>query len=181
MPHNKRGKGMLKFRCMPIAAALPMVFIGFGITHATMGWVYGIIEEYPGMLELEIFFTLLSFSVAVATAFPAIRRVEVYADRIVCKGLFPKDTFTLAYDKCSVGMDYHIQYGRKVWWIYFCHGPLVQYKANKPMNSVKIQPGFIKIMYSREVFTQLIEILPKKQKTALVTANRCSGLTGIWD
>ena len=76
-------------------------------------------------------------------------------------------------------MDYHLQRGCKVWWIYLCYGPGPKFDPKKPynrMNSLKCKPGFIRIMYDDEVYQALIEVLPKKQHTALVTACRCAGV-----
>ena len=97
-------------------------------------------------------------------------------DYIVCKSLSPKSKFSMHYDECSVGMDFHTQSGVKVWWIYLCKGSLKAYKKGKQINSVKIQPGFVRIMYSDEIYQALLEVLPKKHQTALITAHRYAGM-----
>lgn len=169
---------MKKFRCIPIAAGLPIISLGTVVLIALMTW-----EHWEALHDIELVFTELSLTLlgivlAVVTAFPAIRRVEIHSNHIKCKGLFPRDTFVIEYSKCIIGMDYHVQNWNKVWWIYLCYGQPPQYKSKNPanrMNAVIIRPGFIKIMYSDAVYETLLEVLPKKQKTALITARRCAG------
>lgn len=167
-----------KFCCIPIAAGLPAIYLCATIVSLLMAWQYW--QESHDIEELMICLTIAFFSLisALFFFFPAIRRVEIKQDVIVCKGFLPKNRFEIEYSKCNVGMDYHCQYKKKIWWIYLCYGSAPQYKLNNPanrMNAIKIQPGFVKIMYSDEVYNSLLDVLPKKQQTALVTARRCAG------
>ena len=102
--------------------------------------------------------------------------VTIHPDHIVCKSLSPKSKFSVHYNDCSIGMDFHTQYGRKVWWIYLCKGTLYAHKNGKQINSVKIKPGFIRIMYSDEVYQALIAVLPPKQQKSLTIARRYAGI-----
>ena len=126
----------------------------------------------------NLFFVLFSSAFGLYCLLPAIRRVEIYDDHIVCKGLFPSSKIFLDYDRCNVGMDWHAQNGNKIWWIYLCYGYAPTYKGKSPanrINAAKFRPGFIKIMYSEAVYQALIEVLPKKQKNMLMSARRFYG------
>lgn len=103
--------------------------------------------------------------------------VVLYDDRVLCKIPFSKNV-ELVYDKCYIGVDYHVQNGGKIWWIYFSYGKMPPYKNShlgNRINSIKCQPGFVRIMYRDEIYEALLEVLPEKQKTALVSVMRCSG------
>ena len=175
---------MKKFRCVPLFMGIPVIF-GIGaifwvplLFHLDV-FVNSKGEPNPvGGLALCVFFILFSLTFAIASLGFAVKRVEIHSDRVVCKGLLPKDTFKLPYDTCNVGMDYHVQNGGKIWWIYFYSGPHPKYKANNPanrINSVKIQPGFVRIMYSEELYQTLMDTMPPKQCTALKSMRRCAG------
>ena len=108
----------------------------------------------------------------------AAKRVEIFPDKVICKGLLPRETFEMKYDQCIVGMDYHMQNGGKIWWIYFCSGAYPKYKTKNPakrINSIKIRPGFVRIMYSEELYQTLLEALPAKQCDILKSVHRYSG------
>lgn len=174
LPKNKKQT----FLCTPIAVGLPIIFGGYGVFTlyaASQYWICN--NDVPLAIELALF-GMYGVIQAIFLIFPAFRRVEIKENIITFKGLLPNSQFELEYQKCNVGMDYHMQGGQTIWWIYLCYGPLPQYKtknkANR-MNAVKIRPGFIKIMYSGEVYRALMEVLPKKQKTALETARRYIG------
>ena len=176
---------MTKFRCMPIAIGIPIVFCCIAVF-----WIFlpmlpdirfldfqGNIDPHNGrgLCAVLVAFSLLG---AVLTLRNALWRVELMEHKLVCKGLIPKDTFEIFYDSCNIGMDYHIQNGNKIWWIYICSGTLSDYKDKKypgGMNQVKIRAGFVKILYSQQVYEALLDSLPKKQRTGLITARRCAG------
>lgn len=104
-----------------------------------------------------------------------VRRVEIYSNKIVCKGIFPIQTYEIEYEKCNIGMDYSWKSGGKFWWIYICYGPPPRFKsANSPnrMNAVKFKPGFIKMHYNDKVYNALLEVLPKQQRSALISAKK---------
>lgn len=168
---------MKTFRCVPIAIGLPAVFIAYfficlGITYSCL------MDNDIGGVILFAFFALLALSFMMYTFIPGIQRVQISPEKIICKGILQRQTFEIEYAKCNVGMDYHLQNGNQIWWIYLCYGNPPQYKGNNPsnrINTIKIRPGFVKIMYSDEVCDTLITVLPKKQKTSLITARRCAG------
>ena len=167
-----------KFRCVPVSLGLPIAFASASFIQLGLTWVYwtnmhDIKDVYMGIIIFSFGFILAGI-----TLIPALKRVEILSDRVICKGLFPRETFEIEYGRCTIGMDSHRQYGRRIWWIYLCYGQPPQYKLSNTsnrMNAVKIQPGFIKIIYSDEVYDTLISILPKKQRTALMTARQCAG------
>lgn len=102
--------------------------------------------------------------------------IEIRNDSAVCYIPFHRN-FTINYEKCYIGFDYHKQNGRKIWWIYFCYGKMPPYKnpqLGNRINSLKCQPGFIRIMYRDEVYEALMEVLPQRQKTSLESARRHS-------
>lgn len=167
---------MKKFRCVPIAIGLPVIFLCLlALCLAIAADCY--FEEDAGGMIVFLVFSLTALGLAAYTFVPGIQRVEIHPDFILCKG-FPGQAFRMRYEDCSVGMDYHEQNNNKIWWIYLCRGPLPRYRKDNPanrINAVKIQPGFIRIMYSEEVFDALAVVLPRKQKTGLITARRCAG------
>ena len=169
---------MKEYRCIPIAAGLPIIFLMGSLLHLGFTWYYWIDTHDSEYLFVGLFFAIFAFCFALFTAMPAIRRIEILPQLIICRGLFPWNTFEIKYEDCNIGMDYHRQNHNKIWWIYLCYGSPPQYKHKSPtnrINSVKIRHGFVKIMYSDEVYNDLIEVLPKKQRTALITARRCAG------
>ena len=162
------------YRCIPIAIGLPAIFGAY--FFICLGCAYSCsADQNTGGVILFIFFALVALVTAAYTLVPGIRRVQILPNKILCLGLLPRHTFEIDYNACTIGMDYHLQNGNPIWWIYLCNGAPRQYFTTKKINSAKIQPGFIRIMYSDEVFEALLEVLPKKQRTSLITARRCSG------
>ena len=105
-------------------------------------------------------------------------KVHIHEKSVVCKAPFEKD-IVMEYENCTIGVDYHLVANGKCWWIYFCQGkpPVFDPKKNyKRMNSLKCKQGFIRIAYQEEIYYALLGVLPKKQKTALITAVRCARL-----
>jgi hypothetical protein len=93
--------------------------------------------------------------------------------------LLPSNTFSLQYEKCTVGMDWHQQNGNKIWWIYLCYGPKPSYRTKNPtqrMNTLKCQPNFIRILYRDDVYEALLMELPKKQRVALESSYKCAAI-----
>jgi len=175
---------MKKFRCVPLSMGIPVIFGLCGLFWVPFLFNLDVFVNSKGEpapqagLILCIFAIVCSLSGVITTLSFAVKRVEIYSDRVICKGLFPKDTFELVYDTCNVGMDYHVQNGGKIWWIYFYSGSHPKYKTKNPanrINSIKIQPGFVRIMYDEELYQTLMETLPSKQCTALKSIRRYSG------
>jgi hypothetical protein len=167
---------MKRFRCIPVAIMLPIFFFAGATIHAALlAWVISDDMDIVGIAYTGFMFIMCTvFTLALLS--PTGYSVTIHPNHIVCKSLTPKSKFSMQYDDCSIGMDFHTQSGIKVWWIYLCKGSLHAHKKGKQINSVKIQPGFIRIMYSDEVYQALIEVLPKKQQTALATARRYAGI-----
>lgn len=100
------------------------------------------------------------------------RYIILENDRLLCKALFRK-SIVLEYSKCNVGIDYSYNSSSVFWWIYFSIGPLPKYNPKIPVNrvnAIKYSDSFVRIMYSDELYSALLEVLPKKQRTALTCA-----------
>lgn len=160
--------------CVPIAFGLPIIF--FALTILSIFMILWLIQiGQSDVAPIFYFFACSSFSIAVVTLAKAIWRIEIQQDVIVCKGILPQNTFSLEYEKCTVGIDWHKQNGEKVWWIYLCYGFKPAYATKNPtqrMNTLKCRPNFIRIMYREEVYQALLSVLPKKQRTSLETSYR---------
>ena len=162
---------MRKIRCMPVAIGIPMIFLlHIFVWIAITLWI-----KQRDMTVVAIFFSILELSVSLCMLPNAVRRVELYSNKVVCKGILPSQTYEIDYEKCNIGMDYSFGRGRKIWWIYICYGPPPRFKsANSPnrMNAVKFKPGFIKMHYNDKVYNALLEVLPKQQRSALINAKK---------
>lgn len=167
---------MRKFSCIPIATALPIVFYVPCILFVCWAISEGILFQDIYLDIVLGFLVLFGLAMGTGLLLHTGHTVTIYQDHVVCKGNMPNSAFSVMYDNCSIGMDFHVQDGYKVWWIYLCTGPLVAYKKGKQINSVKIGNGFVRIMYRHDVYQALLEVLPKKQKIALQTAHRCADL-----
>lgn len=168
---------MKRYRCIPLAFALPIMFLIPAIIYAVVGvsaWIDGDIE---GVVFTSIM-SLLSFAFAVGLMPQSSKSVIIFPDYILCKGWLSQGAFKIYYEQCNIGMAFHNQNGRKLWWIYICDGLYTQYMprhSGKQINSVRIKPGFIRIMYSDEVYNALLDVLPKKQREALISARKFAG------
>lgn len=101
--------------------------------------------------------------------------VKLHENHLVCTIPFKKDII-LIYSQCTVGMDYSVVRGRRIWWIYLCYGSELKYKFKNPrnrINALKCKDGFVRILYREDVYEELLRVLPKKQAVALTTAQRC--------
>ena len=80
----------------------------------------------------------------------------------------------LEYGSCNIGIDYHIQSGRALWWIYLCYGEKPPYKKqNDPrnrMNTIPCSESFVRMMYNEDLYNELLEVLPSKQRAELMWA-----------
>ena len=163
--------------CIPIGLGLPIVFLLLTVLSIVMTlWVIQI--EQNDVAPIFAFFAFLAIAIAAITFVKAVQRVEIQSNVIVCKSLLPRSTFSMEYDKCTIGMDWHKQNGNLIWWIYLTYGRKPVYRNNNPhnrINAIQCRPGFIRIMYREDVYEALIAALPKKQKTALETSRRFSG------
>ncbi len=167
-----------KFYCIPGAILMSILFgvyaIGFAWAAFLPYWT-----DPVGGFWFSMFLAVLATTLAFATSFATTKRVELYSDHLVCKGLLPKNTFLMKYADCNnIGIDSHTQFGRQVWWIYLCPGQLPYSKSKgsaNSINSVKIQSGFIRIVYTDEVYKALLNVLPKYQKECLISSYRFAG------
>ena len=168
---------MKQFPCVTGSLFLP-AFFSFGAVFFLFVSYMCVVSGSPFMGFLMGVFSIGTVAFIIWGWKSTMCKVQIQPAYIICKTLFCAD-IVMEYEKCTVGMDYHLQRGCKVWWIYLCYGPGPKFDTKKPynrMNSLKCKPGFIRIMYDDEVYQALIEVLPKKQHTALVTACRCAGL-----
>ena len=170
-------QGKKTYLCIPIGLGLPIVFLLLTVLSIVMTlWVIQV--EQNDVAPIFGFFALLAFSIALVTLVKTTQRVEIQSEAIVCKGLLPGSAFSIEYEKCTIGMDWHKQNGNLIWWIYLCYGHMPIYRNNNPhdrINSLRCRPGFIRIMYRDDVYQALITVLPKKQRVALETSRRFSG------
>ena len=162
---------MKKFYCTPIGRVIPIIFI-----ICILIWIYLMMHLRQEVFILfAIINILLDLIMIVYTAKTVVRRVELYSDKIVCKGLLPSQTYEIEFEKCNIGMDYSWRSGGEIWWIYICYGPPPRFKSvNSPnrMNAEKFKPGFIKMHYNDKVYDALLEVLPKQQRSALISAKK---------
>lgn len=175
-----------KFRCMPAFMGYPVVMsIGalvyvYILLHPNINWVNAAGEPDPLGGKLLMGGLLVLGLVAVLTSLHlALWRVELQSDRVICRGMFPWETFEIPYESCNVGFEYHKAGERTFWWLYICEGTPPRYPAGdhrKRIASEKIRPGFIKLTYSDEVCEALLEVLPKQQRNYLTSAKRFRGI-----
>ena len=99
--------------------------------------------------------------------------IRLYDTYLVC--VYPFRKIRLDYEKCTVGMEFSWVRGSKLWWIYLCYGqaPRFESKALNRINAMRCKEGFVRIMYRKEVYDELLMVLPKRQATALTTSKRC--------
>ena len=167
-----------KYYCVPSSIVLPVVLL-FGAVFFVCLIVY---SKHTDQLSVPILLMCMLWVVtSLGCAFLVCQQtmctVQFYSNHAVCRTPFGKN-IVITYDKCNIGLDYHVQNGNKIWWIYLCYGKIPPYKnphLGNRINSIQCQPGFIRIMYREEVYNALIEALPKNQKTALITARRYAG------
>ena len=175
-------QNMKKFHCMPTVVVCPIIFFAASLLYVyfllnpDINFVNAAGEPDPLGGKLVVGGgLLLGLVLAFTSLHTALRRVELTDDRVICRGMFPWETFEIPYEGCSVGFDYHIAGGGRFWWIYICEGAPPKYPANDKRNRIskeKIRPGFIKLTYSEEAFQALAQVLPRKQRDYLVSSRR---------
>lgn len=166
------------FRSVPSAWIVPLACLCTALISTSVIYFAYMDEQLsPFVLFVSVLFLLGGITGAVFSSQQAMCSVVLYDDHLLCRIPFSKNV-SIFYEKCYIGMDYHVQNGWKIWWIYLCYGKMPPYKnphLGNRINSIKCQPGFIRIMYRDDVYEALMEALPKKQKVALASARRCSG------
>lgn len=172
------GKTSKKFFSVPGGLYFPIIAI-----VGTLFFIWVIIGETsseqcsPFVIFFSVSWIVFEIVMLKITAPYAMSVVEIRNDSVVCRIPFYKNV-VIEYDKCFIGFDYHNQNGGKIWWIYLCYGQMPPYKNSQlgnRINSLKCQPGFVRIMYRDKVYEALMEVIPQKQKTALESARRYSG------
>lgn len=165
------------FHCVPGASIFPAISIFGLIFCGYCGYVcFAEGETGTGFIFAGYSICLIAFLIWCWDR--TMWKVQIKPDSVVCSAPFCKDII-IEYNKCTIGVDYHLQGTNKVWWIYLSDGKQPVYESNNPhsrMNSLKCCSGFIRLMYRQEIYDTFVELLPKKQKNALVTAARCAGL-----
>ena len=151
------------FYCVPGAAVLPCaaIFLSF-LFPSGIYFAYLDNQLTPFVLCVFGLFFVGSCFMFFVSVQQTLCSIQFHHEFAVCRIPFGKDV-EIVYDKCSVGFDYHIQNGNKIWWIYLCYGKMPPYKnphLGNRINSIQCQPGFIRIMYREEVYNALIEVLP---------------------
>ena len=141
---------------------------------------YKFFEEQFNVLTLIIacLFAVGCLCVAVSALPRVACTIQILPEYMVCKIPFHKD-IVIQYEQCNIGMDYHIQHGQKVWWIYLCYGPKPTYKTMHPgkrINSLKCQDGFIRMIYRQEIYDALLCVLPKDKQVALTSAKKFASI-----
>ena len=92
---------MKNFYCTPIGRVIPIIFI-----ICILIWIYLMMHLRQEVFILfAIINILLDLIMIVYTAKTVVRRVELYSDKIVCKGLLPSQTYEIEFEKCNIGMD----------------------------------------------------------------------------
>lgn len=170
-------RGNRVIRCNPYAFYLPLYFLSFVIVGAWMAVYFNAENDTDGVLGGILVF-VLSFIIAIIMLPLAFETITLSSEALVYKKLFSSQKIVMEYSKCNIGLDYHIQNGNKIWWIYLTYGYKPKYPSKNKRNRInaeKIRPGFVKIMYSDIAFEALIDVLPQKQKDELVTARRFAG------
>ena len=169
--HTLKGKWYASF---PGATALFVVW-GFAVLYFAVTMLICLKEQQLDGFWLCFFNMILSIVIAYITIRNAVSYIKLYVDPLVCLVPFTR-RITIRYDNCEAGLDYCLDVNRnKLWWIYISEGPLPQYPGKNPrnrINTIPCQKGFVRIRYQKEIFLALIEVLPKKQRTALISAER---------
>jgi len=166
-----------KYPSVPGSAFIPIVLF-FGVLF----YGYMIVEcIHSNQLVIMCGFALfLIFNIilGIYTIPQTLCTIEITNEHIIAVIPFYRK-IVLEYDKCTVGFDYHVQNGKKRWWIYLCYGNKPPYKGKSQsnrINSLRCRQGFVRILYREDVYNALLEVLPKRQYTALKSSHRCAGL-----
>ena len=173
---------MKKFRCMPAVMGIPVVFFGcslgylYFLLNPNVNFVNAAGEPDPlgGKLFMGALF-LIGMTMTLFTLHHALWRVELHSDRVICRGMFPRERFEIPYDTCQVGFEYHCAGGKTFWWICITDGPPPKYPSDDKRNRIskeKIRPGYIKMTFSEELYEALLEVLPHKQSVYLSSSRR---------
>lgn len=163
---------MLKrYYCSPTGLVIPAIFLVLSLfIGAFFAW-----EEWLGLEHNtnEWLCCAVVISISLLSAFFTTRvlgrYVTLHPDHIVCCGLFSKK-IAMQYDKCYVGIDYGNHRNRQTWWIYLSYDPYPPFKKDAYYNRINAQyckDGFVRIMYNKDVYKALMNMLPKKQRTML--------------
>lgn len=150
---------------------VPIFLFGILFCLYMIGMSYAQKEYY--LVVPWILWILVCIWALCVTSIRGVCYIRVYHTYLVC--VYPFRKIRLDYDKCTVGLDYSRMHGCKLWWIYLCYGPSPKFKPNSRnrINAIRCKEGFVRITYRKEVYDELLRVLPKKQATALMTSKRC--------
>lgn len=166
-----------RYPCIPGSSFLT-VFYCYGLVFYSFMMYFSFSEgEVLAGLGFVCFF-LFTFAVLVWSWQRTMRKVRFEPDRVVCFAPLCRDII-IEFERCNLGFDYHVQHGRKVWWIYLCYGPKPAYKPTHPgnrINALKCREGFVRILYRDDVYAALLAVLPKRQAEALRSARKFTDL-----
>ena len=74
---------------MPIGTTLPIIFLlHILVWIALVFWIREI-----EMTIIAIFFSILELSISIYMMSDAVRRVELYSNKVICKSLLPKQAY----------------------------------------------------------------------------------------
>lgn len=171
---------MKKYYCFPMGIGVIFIF-SIGTVFMACCTYFGFLPSKSSFESKDIF-VFIGLNLGILLGLFGVgfmwssytRYVLVEPSRLICKCPFRKD-IVVEYDKCIVGMDYSEGISMVVWWIYLTYKPLPKYNPKIPVNRInalKYRDGFVRIAYSDEVYEALIAVLPKKQRSALISAYR---------
>ena len=137
--------------------------------------LYGHTINFVGNRTFSIILMLGMAGLCIASAIGMSRhaacQIRLLDRQIECFRPFQRRV-VLDYDKCTVRINYHIQSGRRFYWITLSYGEPRDYQKSKNphngTNSILCQPGFIRMIYRPEVYDALLRVLPPKQRAQLL-------------
>ena len=174
---TKKSGNKKLFQSVPGAFVIPLSCLFTSLFSITMLWYAANSNQLSLFVICGLVLYFICGLIGVASSIQqTMCCVELSDSYATCFVPFGK-RIQILYAESHIGIDYHIQNGNKIWWIYLCYGNQTPCKSKNTvhrMNTLKCQPGFIRIMYRDEVYEALISMLPEKQKAALETARRFS-------
>ena len=160
-----------KLYCTPIGRTIPLIFLCFtlffaffGAWELLSGFEYDLSETIGWIVTISITFLAALSSARIMCCY-----ILLYPDHVVCRRLFSRKII-MEYNKCYVGVDYGNHRNGQTWWIYLSYEPYPPFKKSAVHNRINAQhcrQGFIRMMYSKDAYKALMEVLPKKQRTML--------------
>lgn len=151
-----------------------MIFIFFYGIVFFLGMAYLCYKSNEhSVMPLFVIGSFASTLAFISSSLHSICYIRLHESFLEC--VIPCKKIALVYSQCTVGMDYSLLRGNKVWWIYLCYGASPKYEFKNPknrINALKCKEGFVRILYREDIYEELLKVLPKKQAAALTTAKR---------